>query len=196
MITIKIQCEERLLPHFLNLLEQGFWIEINTQESVREFLCTRVGLQPAYLDERIQTLFLNGRAVDDVDTATIKAGSILALSAAMPGVLGATLRKKGFFAAMRSQISYTDQEGPAIPKDRGKVRLKLFNLVLAELGPTFLAQGIWVETERVTAFLKDRAAAVAGGCHTLKMDGHSIDWHRMDGMDWDDPETLLKIHTP
>lgn len=54
-----------------------------------------LGLPHFYVEERIQTLLLNGLAVDDPDTAVLESGARLALSAAMPGVLGATLRRGG-----------------------------------------------------------------------------------------------------
>ena len=75
-----------------------------------------LGLSPEYVDKRIQTLFLNGKAIDNPDTALLKEDSTLALSAAMPGLLGATLRKGSYYARMRNEISYQEQsEGITCP---------------------------------------------------------------------------------
>ena len=52
------------------------------------FLTRGLGLDPAYLEERVQTLLRNGLAVDDF-AAPLAHGDRLALSAAMPGVADA-----------------------------------------------------------------------------------------------------------
>ena len=37
-------------------------------------------------------------------------GDTLALSAAMPGLVGATMRRGGYFAGLRANISHRDQD--------------------------------------------------------------------------------------
>ena len=81
------------VPKFVGLLNAGFMINVRVGESVRTLLCDRIGLDQSYFDERIQTLFLNSKPVDDPATAVVKDNAILALSAAMPGLVGATFRK-------------------------------------------------------------------------------------------------------
>ncbi len=125
------------------LFGRGVKVSVETGVSIRELLCGQLGIDEAYLEGRIQTVFLNGRPVDDVGTARVADGDVLSLSAAMPGLMGATLRRGGPLAAMRESISYADsqkKEGSA----RGIVKIKLFNMVARELGPGFLRRGVLV----------------------------------------------------
>ncbi len=92
----------------------------------------------------VQTLFLDARPVDDVDTVVVRDGAILALSAAMPGLLGATMRKGGRYAAFREDISqHADACG--ICETRGRVTVKLFNMVAKEVGSRLLETGVEVD---------------------------------------------------
>jgi len=68
--------------------------------SIRDLLCGQLALQDEYLDNRIHTFFLNGKAVDDVDSTLVTGGAVLALSSAMPGIMGDCLRKGGLYALM------------------------------------------------------------------------------------------------
>jgi hypothetical protein len=63
--------------------------------TVREVLCGHLGVDPNFLERHIQTIFHDGKAVDDLDSEAVKDGSTLALSAAMPGLAGAILRRQG-----------------------------------------------------------------------------------------------------
>ena len=130
-------------PLFNPLLEKGVVVAARTGGSLREFLCSQLGLTDRYLDERIQTLFLNARPVDDVDTAIVRDGSTLALSAAMPGLLGATMRKGGRYAAFRKSISQAD-DACGTGQASGHVTVKLFNLVAREIGGHLLSMGVTV----------------------------------------------------
>lgn len=105
--------------------------------SVEAFLCDRLQVDPAYVDERISTIFLDGQPVDDIKTAVIRDGSVLALSGAMPGLVGAVMRRGSFYASFRDSITRRSENGKngAV---MGTVRVKLFNMVLKELGPHLL----------------------------------------------------------
>jgi hypothetical protein len=137
---------------FLNLLEQGFRINGKIGESVKEFLINRLGLEKEYLDNRIQTIFLDGRPVDDMDHAYIRQGSVVALSAAMPGLVGSTLRRGGRYASMRSGISGHTESKP-VSNESVQVTVKLFNLVGKELGKGLLQQGIRISGDQLYRIL-------------------------------------------
>lgn len=110
------------------------------------FLTDELGVDPAYVKERITTVFLDGQVVDDLARAPLRDGSLLALSAAMPGLVGATLRRGGYYAAMRAAITRSAERAPDGDDAGGHlVRVKLFNLLIAELGPVLLAHGIVVD---------------------------------------------------
>jgi hypothetical protein len=134
-----------------------------TGVSVRTFLCEDLGLSAHFLETRVQTVFLNGKAVDDLSTAVVKDGSVLALSAAMPGLLGATLRRGSYYAAMRGEISY--QAGDeAVQHGEGTIRLKLFNLLVREVGSVLLKKGILVPGTDLQEFLAKRPALFWDAC--------------------------------
>jgi hypothetical protein len=165
--------EPKLFEKFLQLLQKGVKVTAQIGSTVRSFLCDDLGLSPEYVDKRIQTLFLNGKAVDNPDAAFLKEGSTLALSAAMPGLLGATLRKGSYYAKMRNEISYQEQS-QAITVHEGFVLLKLFNLLSPEIGPAILERGIWLKGEDLNHFLKELPADLLNKCTEAKMDGQAV----------------------
>ncbi len=110
-VTLSLVVKDKMVPIFFQLLGHGFSLNVQTGCSVKELLCQQFGIPEDYLDERIKTIFLNAKVVDDVSSATVNEGCTLALSGAMPGLVGAILRSGGFYASMRSQISY-DQNKP------------------------------------------------------------------------------------
>jgi hypothetical protein len=171
--TLSLIAEPKLFEQFLQLLQKGVKVRARIGSTVLSFLCDDLGTSPEYVDKRIQTLFLNGKAIDNPDTALLTENSTLALSAAMPGVLGATLRKGGRYARMRSEISYQEQS-QRITVHEGIVLLKLFNLLPAEVGPAVLARGIWLKGEELNQFLKQLPDDFLGMCSEAKADGQAV----------------------
>jgi hypothetical protein len=141
MIKLHLLVTPSALPLFTPLLEKGVVISGSTGCTLRNFLCTQLGIADDYLDQRIQTLFLNARPVDDVDKAVVTNGSTLALSAAMPGLLGATMRKGGRYAAFRKDISQ-EADACGICEAPGRVTVKMFNLVADEIGHQLFQTGV------------------------------------------------------
>jgi hypothetical protein len=140
----------------LHLLENGLRLNVMVGGTLAQLLCEQIGIPKDYLDNRIQTLFLNAKAVDNVETATVADGAVIALSAAMPGLVGATLRKGGTFSGLRAAISQRDTvaAGGLAP---GTITLKLFNLVAEEIGPDLLVRGALFPGDRLGDYL-DTAA--------------------------------------
>ena len=136
--------------------------------------CRRGGIAADYLKERVQTLFLNGRAMDDPAAAVVTDGSIIALSAAMPGLAGAVLRRSGRYAAMRRPISH-EAGGTAVDRRaRITVTLKLFNLIARELGPGFLAGGIRIDAGDLRDFLERQGRWLWTEGDTAALDGREV----------------------
>ncbi len=140
----RIVLDQADLALLIPLLQQGVQIEIENDKSLEDLLCRQWGLARDYVLGRISTLFLNGRPVDDIETARIVHGARLALSCAMPGLIGATMRRGGVLAAFRSSISHQENLQPVSQKRRALITVKLFNMLTRELGPVLLAQGIIV----------------------------------------------------
>jgi len=144
MIRVDLQVESSCLPLFFPLFEKGVVLSAETGGSLKDFICGQLGISEAYLDQRIQTLFLDFRPVDDVETAVIRDGSTLALSAAMPGLVGATMRKGGHYAAFRDDISQCAEDDD-VCRSKGRVTLKMFNMVAKEIGGRLLEDGIEID---------------------------------------------------
>lgn len=125
------------------LFQQGIRVEIETGCTVKALLTDQWGLPQDYVMGRISTLFLNGKPVDDMEEAIVRDGAVLALSSAMPGLVGAVMRRGGFYASLRGGITYQETALDASIR-RGTITVKLFNLLIRELGPAFLARGFRV----------------------------------------------------
>ncbi len=136
---------------FFPLLQKGFVVKARVGVSVQAFLGDQFGLSPEYLRDRVKTIFLDGKTLDDLDKTLILDGSRLALSAALPGLAGAVLRRGSPFAGLRSRVAEGEKDLPGMP-EQGFVHLKLFNLLLPELGPLFLLKGILISREDFQAF--------------------------------------------
>jgi hypothetical protein len=183
--------KRRVIPLMFPFFQKGVLIKGHLGCTIRTFLRERLGLSNEYIDERIQTFFVDGKAVDDIDSAYIQDGSILALSASMPGLLGATLRKGSYYADMRSSISYTQGKKVAIPHE-GAVKLKLFNLLIGEMGPGILSQGVWVEGKDLQEFLARQSKGFWAGCVEMVADGKRTEPAELAHMSWED-EVFLSV---
>ena len=192
--SISLVLASDLIPRFFIFLRQGVELEGQIGCSAGEFLCQQYGVSPEYLDQRIQTIFLDGRPVDDINTARIRSGSRLALSAAMPGLAGATLRKGGFYASLRSQISFTEEKSP-LPKERGKIVLKLFNHVAKELGPALLEKGVWIRGEELGQFILMHSDDFRAGCEAVSVDGEKADVERLYHVNWTEDPVYIRIRS-
>lgn len=170
---IDLSVTEELLPKFFQLLEQGFILETVVGGSLRDFLCGRVGIDAQYLENRVQTIFLDHNPVDDPDSAVIRAGSNVALSAAMPGLVGATLRKAGRFAAMRNQISRRT-EAARTSDQRTLVTVKFFNMVARDLGEKRLREGVRIPGSNFAWFVEKYGQVLQAHLRSARLDGKTI----------------------
>jgi hypothetical protein len=156
-------------PLFTGLLQQGVVLPAATGCSLWSFLVDQLGIAPEYVRERISTIFLDGDVVDSLERAVVRDGSVLALSAAMPGLAGATLRRDGFYAAMRSAITHRAEAAESGAPAAGAVRVKLFNLLIPELGPALLARGVVLEAGEAAGLLPRAEAGAEAGPVLLRV---------------------------
>jgi hypothetical protein len=174
---LRLHFQKDIITAFSPLLQKGFYVEITTG-NLQSMLCKTCDLDPAALNARIQTVFLNGKPVDSMATATVQDGDCLALSAAMPGLVGATMRSGGVLAGFRHSISYRPEDTQS--NERGGILLiKLFNLLIKEIGPRFLRQGILVGSNDLRTLLTslsdlDRKACKNAEWNTQKIDADTL----------------------
>lgn len=175
--------EGNCLSTFYSHLQCGVQLKTRIGISVHALLTREFGLDSGQI-QKIETIFLDGKTVDDLEASLVNDGSILALSSAMPGLVGATLRRGSFYAAMRSQITATGVEDSIMPRE-GVVTVKLFNLVIQELGPIFLKRGIWLTESALHDFLASLPPAFWRNCREARFDGFEVT-----------PETLPETRWP
>ena len=182
-----------LLAGFCLLTGGGFTIDLASECSVRELLCGQMGVPPDYLDTRIQTIFLNSKPVDDPDTATVTPGATLALSAAMPGLVGAIFRRGSYYAVLRSRVPGAGPNDDPAASRQGHVLLKLFNMVQQELGPEFLRRGIRIHGAALADLLRRSADTLRAGILAAEMDGTPTAPARLFDTSWTDREICLAV---
>lgn len=175
---IKLELDEQLFSRFTRLFSKGVVVAARTGCSLKDFICEQLGVHEDYLSNRIQTIFLNGKAVDDYQTAIVTDGATLALSAAMPGLVGAVFRRGGYYAALRNSVTYSGKESAAC-RLYGQVTVKLFNLTVKELGPVLLKYGIRLVGRDLQEALQEFSDDFRKGARNISFDGVSIDFDRL-----------------
>ncbi|SEM19901.1 hypothetical protein SAMN04489760_106110 [Syntrophus gentianae] len=159
---------------FSEIFQKGFAFQTRVGISIGSFLRDDLALSPSYIKEKIATIFLDGKAVDSLETALLREGSTLALSSAMPGLAGATLRRDGPYATLRASITYRENAGNAAVEE-GRITVKLFNLLIAELGPLFLEKGIILDSSELRDFFYRQGSGFRQGCERILLDGKAMD---------------------
>ena len=193
---LELTADAKKIHCFFPLLQHGFGMEIQAGCSVRSLLCEKFGLNPDYVEDRIRTVFLDGKAVDDLDRSVVRDGATLALSAAMPGLVGSTFRRGSYLASFRSTITCPQEQASPLYGGKGTVILKLFNLTVTELGPAFLKQGIRIRKNELEEFLKLMPEDFRTGCKSVIKDGTETTADELPRMTWSEQETsvLLTVH--
>ncbi len=143
--------------------------------SIKDMLCNQFNVAPDYLSERISTIFLNGKPVDSVETAIIQDGDVLALSGAMPGLVGATFRKGGALSIFRSSITHRSNEDQIDKPVKGMITLKLFNLLVPEMGHLFLEKGLRITAGDLCDAFLDKKNNLQSVLNSIYKDSAEID---------------------
>lgn len=152
IVTITMKSSEELTARLCTLIQKGCYVKVECGKTMRDILCRQFCISPEYVRVDIKVMFLDYSPVDDIDSAIIKDGATIALSAAMPGLVGAAMRKDGL-SWMRSSITYHEDDENSLEKP-GLVQIKLFNQVMADLGASFLKRGVYVKSRYLLAFLE------------------------------------------
>lgn len=170
-------------PNFCQILQGGFQIDVQVGCSIKQLLCEQLHLELDYVENRVSTIFLDGKPVDDMETAIVNEGSTLALSAAMPGLVGATMRRGGYYAKFRSVISH-QQKGASHESAKGAITVKLFNVLAEELGPGFLSRGVRLKAQNLKVFLENRPASFWNSLESARLDDKEMSMEELQQMKW------------
>jgi hypothetical protein len=177
---------------FFPILQKGFRVKARVGMSVQTFLSDHLGLSPEYVRDRVKTIFLDGKSVDDLDKTLIRDGSTLALSAALPGLAGAVLRRGSPFAGLRSQVEERKQ-GPSNEPEDGCVSLKLFNLLLPEIGPVLLRKGILISREDFLEFWRQLSEETWRAWGKVRVNGKESEIHSLGNLLQSDPSPWILL---
>jgi len=129
---------------FAALFVTGVEMPLSGAMSVNCWLTQELGLDPDYVAREIGAAFLEGRPLDDFDTAELRPGATLALGAAVPGLVGISLNRGSPLACFRHDISQatTGKSMEAGRESAGLVRLKLFNFPARALAAGLVSRGV------------------------------------------------------
>jgi len=174
--------DNSLISRFFPLLQKGVVIRSRIGCSIATFLKEEIGATPETI-EKIQSVILDGKPVDDLETTYIQDGATLALSAAMPGLVGATLRRGGAYSSFRNAITHHETCGVSA-QGEGSVQVKLFNLLMSDLGPDLLRRGVILCTRDIISFTSVQSSDFWEGCREITLDGKHIEGLKMRNADW------------
>ncbi len=157
---------------FTTVLQSGIELKSRAGIPMGRFLNELPGFTADYIGDVVQTIFLNGTAIDDLTTPLEGHNPILALSAAMPGLAGAIFRKNSFHSALRTDTKKTD----SVDKQQGNltVTLKLFNSIAQERGLELLKKGVWIKTKPALVFFSKRESLLQK-INTIEFEKKTID---------------------
>ena len=170
---MRIEAGEALIPYFRPIFQAGFLFRCQVGQSIEDFLFRQLSLQKEFVEKKISTVFLDGQCVDAIALATLNNGSIMALSSALPGLVGATLRRGGFYACLRDSITYQKEDMP-VGLQQGTTTIKLFNLLMEEMGPVFLGKGIIMDRSAVVSFFQARKEDFWKEINAVYLEGASV----------------------
>ena len=134
-------------------LQNGFYIQTESGINLSLFLTQSCRISENYIQDKIKTVFHNGNPVDNLQNVKLRDNSVVAVSGAMPGLVGAMMRIGSPYAIMRESITEKDNSIP----ETGKiiyVKLKLFNTILHDLGKNFIAKGVIMDKESIVHIIK------------------------------------------
>ena len=190
--TFEIEASESLLRLISGLVfGRGVELQVRPGSSVRDFLCEQLHLPADYVENRIQTVFLEGKPVDDFDTATLAPGATLALSAAMPGLVGAVFRRGGYYAPLRDSITYR-QMGGSTGESEKRITLKLFNLTAREIGPQILSQGVYINGMQVADLVRTLEDSFRSGSRSCRINDQQIACQKLIEHPWPDTPVYFR----
>ncbi|WP_028578991.1 hypothetical protein [Desulfogranum japonicum] len=164
-----ISLDHMTLAGFPSLLQYGILLSVEKPVPVMRLLLDLPGINEKYLQDEVQTIFVDGVAADDLQQ-DLSTGQTLALSAAMPGLAGAIFRREGMHGSLRSRP--VKEKKHQVETD-GYVTLKLFNSVASDLVEPLLQSGVCMHGEHFHAFASRRKDLIERS-NMLVLDGDAL----------------------
>lgn len=150
---LRFVCPEDQLIRLSTVLQSGFHVKGREGDSIFSLLKTLSGFTETYIVDKVQTVFLNGDALDDMETVLRGTAATIALAGAMPGLAGAIVRKGSPWGALRKTRTVNEADYSGTPVD---VLIKLFSTVAVDKGPELFTTGVLINTRDLIHFLELR----------------------------------------
>jgi len=147
---LTLTCPHNSLLRLVTVLQSGFLHRCREGETILSCLLGLEGFTREYIEKKIQTIFYNGDALDDMEAELSGDRPTIALSSAMPGLAGAILKKNSPCGILRKtrSVEYSGTAGRLLD-----VAIKLFNTVALDRGPALFQQGIIIKSLDLSSFL-------------------------------------------
>jgi hypothetical protein len=157
--AVELSCRvtQKNLARLVIVLQSGFYLEARDGDVFLDFLVSLPGFTREYIANDVGTVFLNGDAIDDMEIPLSGKSATIALSAAMPGLCGAILKKGSPHAALRKKVVVSKT---AVTGQPMHIRIKLFNTIALERGPELFKTGVELHSADLLAFLSLRPSLV------------------------------------
>jgi len=152
-----------------SLLQRGILVPCSRPINLEALLLDLPGCDRDYISRTIETIFVNGTAVDSL-TVQLHPGATVGLSAAMPGLAGAIFRKGGPHAGLRSQPFATRNADPGEPY----IMVRLFNQVAVDLAGPILGRGAIMRGAALARFVRNRASQLLAGGGTITLNNQPL----------------------
>jgi hypothetical protein len=168
------------LRAFLSLLQMGFLCEMEGGQNLAAFLRGKLGLGNHGDLDGILRVRLDDEPVHDIGKATLRGGSVLAVTGTVPEEREPVPSVKPLFGAPPAEhpVRPGNPRRPD-PRGRGFVRLKLFGDLLENRGRPILRKGILIEGDTLDAHFSGRERGFFLRVRRLRISGEDEDPARL-----------------
>ena len=189
-VNLHLHADDKARRLLATLLQRGFLVPVSGEITLAELLIPLPGFSEQYVQDRVQTIFVNGLSEDNLDRKLFP-NDTLALSAAMPGLAGAIFRRGGQHASLRTR----PQKSTRHTQDKsGFITLKLFNMIAMETGSELLQEGIMVKGKILRSFLKARGEKLRPLILAMEINRSQDNFEQLADKIQDTENILLTIH--
>ncbi len=174
---LRLSVKSERLQVLSSLLQRGFIVEFSPGLNLQDLLLG-VGFPARYLEERVQTIFLNGSVIDNPESETPADGAVIALSAALPGLAGAIFRKGSPGNIILANLRTPTRKRQGVEERQLRLahaRIKLFNLVADEMGPELLRAGVSLIRSEIEEAFAARRSILESAVTGAELDGKIIE---------------------
>jgi hypothetical protein len=142
------------------LLQSGAIIPCVVNVPLTDMARNGFGLSDELL-ARIDVFFLDGKPVDNPESAIVGHGARLALAAGLPGIAGLAMKSGSPLRGLRPGITHSGSNSESAPPCPGHVELVLYSLTLPLLGGHFLRKGVLLPAGKLVGLLRE---SMLGDC--------------------------------